>query len=198
MDQITNEQAMEVIKDMLERRKMKYNQTGFYHLLWGVLISLAIVAMYTLRNTGLYHLIGYSWAFFVIGGVVVSAIYSKRVCDKQGSSDFQDLGLSAIWVSTTIAMFFVAFIFPFFQAYQWHVIYTMVCLLMGIANIATAILIKQKMSLINGILWWIGSVLFLIIKSEVVFMGTFVLLLIVNNIIPGIILYKRARVQNDR
>jgi len=196
MDQITNEQAIEVIKDMIERRKMKYNQTGFYHLLWGVLISLAIVAMYILMNTGWYHLIGYSWAFFGIGGAVVSAVYSKRICNKQGSSDFPDLGLSAIWISTTIAMFFVAFIFPFLHAYQWQVIYTMVCLLMGIANIATGILIKQKMSLINGILWWVGSVLFLIIRSEVVFMGLFILLLVVNNIIPGIYLNSLVRKQN--
>ncbi|MDP8202314.1 MAG: hypothetical protein P9M11_09295 [Candidatus Tenebribacter burtonii] len=196
MDQITNEQALEVIKDMIERRKMKHNQTGFYHLLWGILISCAIVAMYVLVGSGLDHLIVYSWAIFVVGGAVASFVYAKRTYEKQGSSKDLDLGLSSIWIGTMIAMFFVAFIFPILNAYKWHVIYTMVCLLIGIANISTGILIKQKISLFNGILWWIGSILFLIIRNELVFMGVFVLLLVVNNIIPGFHLYNLARKQN--
>jgi hypothetical protein len=198
MDQITNEQALEVIKDMLEKIKTKHNQTGFYHLLWGIIISLAIVSMYILMNTGLYNLIGFSWAFFGIGGAIVSAVYSKKVFKEKSGINYPDLGLGAIWISTMIAMFFVAFVFPYLNAYRWYVVYTMVCLLMGIANISTGILIKQKMSLVNGILWWVGSILFLVIRNEVVFMGTFVLLLVVNNIIPGFILNSLTRKQNGK
>ncbi len=198
MDQITNEQALGVIKEMIEKTKEKQDQTGFYHLLWGILVSLAIVAMYILIEFELYNLIGFSWALFGFGGAIASVVYSKRTFCKQGVVKYPDLGLGSIWIGTMIAMFFVTFVFPFLKAYEWHVIYTMICMLMGIANVSTGILIKQRMSIISGILWWIGSVLFLIIRSEVIFMGTFVLLLIVNNIIPGIILYKRARVQNDQ
>ncbi len=198
MDQITNEQALGVIKEMIEKTKEKQDQSGFYHLLWGILISLAIASMYILIEFELFNLIGYSWALFCFGGAITSIVYSKKTFCKQGVIKYPDLGLSAIWICTTIAMFFVGFIFPFLDAYKLHVIYTMICLLMGIATVSTGIIIKQRMSIISGILWWIGSVLFLIIRSEVIFMGTFVLLLIVNNIIPGIILYKRARVQNDQ
>lgn len=198
MDQITNEQALEVIKEMIGKTKEKQDQTGFYHLLWGILISLAIVAMLVLTEFELYSMIKFSWALFCFGGAITSVVYSKKTFCKQGVIKYPDLGLGAIWICTMIAMFFVGFVFPFLDAYKLHVIFTMVCLLMGIANVSTGILIKQRMSIISGILWWIGSVLFLIIKNEVIFMGVFVLLLIVNNIIPGIILYKRARVQNDR
>jgi hypothetical protein len=198
MDQISNEQALGVIKEMIEKTKEKQDQTGFYHLLWGILISLAIVAMIILNEFELYNLIGYSWALFCFGGAITSVIYSKKTLRKQGVIKYPDLGLSSIWMSTMIAMFFVGFVFPFLNAYKWHVVFTMICLLMGVANVSMGILIKQKMSIINGILWWIGSVLFLIITNEVIFMGVFVLLLIVNNIIPGIILSKRARVQNGK
>ena len=184
MDQITNEQALQVIKDMIERTKKKQIYTGFPHLLWGILISCAIIAMYVLIGAGLDHLIGYSWAIFGIGGAVASFVYVMRTHEKQGKSEDLDLGLSTIWIVTMIAMFFVAFIFPILNAYKWHVIYTMVCLLMGIANIST------------GILWWIGSILFLVIRNEIVFMGVFILLLVVNNIIPGFYLYSLARKQN--
>ena len=195
MDQITNEQALGVIKEMIEKTKEKQDQTGFYHLLWGILISLAIVAMYILIEFELFSLIGYSWALFCFGGAITSVVYSKKTFCKQEVIKYPDLGLSSIWISTMIAMFFVGFVFPFLDAYKMSVVYTMICLLMGIANVSSGIMIKQKMSIINGILWWIGSILFLIIKSEFLFMSTFVLLLIVNNIIPGIILYKRARAQ---
>ena len=70
MDQITNEQALEVIKEMIERTKRKQNYAGFYHLLWGVLISLAIVAMYILIKFEMYDLIGFSWAFFGIAYLI--------------------------------------------------------------------------------------------------------------------------------
>ncbi len=198
MDHITNEQALEVIKGMIEKTKEKQNYTGFYHLLWGILVSFAIVAMYILIEFDLFKLIGFLWALIGLGGAITSIVYSKKTFSKQGVVKYPDLGLGSIWTGIMISMFLVTFIFPYLNAYKWHVIYTMVCMLMGIANVSTGILIKQKMSLINGILWWIGSILFLIIKNEVLFMGVFLLLLVVNNIIPGIILYKRARAQNDQ
>ena len=184
MDQITNEQALQVIKDMIERTKKKQIYTGFPHLLWGILISCAIIAMYVLIGAGLDHLIGYSWAIFGIAGAIITTVYSKKIYAKKGGNNYPDLGLGTIWIVTMIAMFFVAFIFPILNAYKWHVIYTMVCLLMGIANIST------------GILWWIGSILFLVINNEAVFMGLFILLLVVNNIIPGFYLNSLARKQN--
>jgi len=54
------------------------------------------------------------------------------------------------------------------------------------------------MPIINGILWWIGSIFLLILENQVAFMSVFVLLLIVNNIIPGIYLYGLARKQNGK
>ncbi len=198
MDQITNEQALEVIKEMIERTKRKQNYTGFYHLLWGVLISIAIVVMYILHEAQLYHLIGYSWAFFCIGGAIASVIYSKRTYEKQGSIQYPDLGISSIWIGLMIAMFFVAFVFPILKAYEWYIVYAMVSLLLGAANFSTGILLKQKMPIINGILWWIGSIFLLILENQVAFMSVFVLLLIVNNIIPGIYLCGLARKQNGK
>ncbi|MCK5052254.1 MAG: hypothetical protein KAS53_11070 [Candidatus Cloacimonetes bacterium] len=198
MDQITNEQALEVIKEMIERTKRKQNYAGFYHLLWGVLISLAIVAMYILIKFEMYDLIGFSWAFFGIGGAIVSVIYSKRTYEKQGSIQYPDLGINSIWMGLMIAMFLVAFVFPILKAYEWYIVYVMVSLLLGAANFSTGILLKQKMPIINGILWWIGSIFLLILENQVAFMGVFVLLLIVNNVIPGIYLYSLARKQNGK
>ncbi len=198
MEQLSNEQALEVIKDMIERTKRKQNYTGFYHLLWGVLVSIAIVVMYILNKAQLYHLIGYSWAFFGFGGAIVSIIYSKRIYEKQGNIQYPDLGIGSIWIGLMIALFFAAFVFPILKAYEWYVVYAMVSLLLGAANFSTGILLKQKMPIINGILWWIGSIFLLILENQVAFMSVFVLLLIVNNIIPGIYLYGLARKQNGK
>jgi len=198
MDQISNEQALGVIKDMIERTKRKQNYAGFYHLLWGILISSAIVVMYILIEFEMYDLIGFSWAFFGIGGSIVSIIHSKRTYEKQGNIQYPDFGISAIQTGTMIALFFVAFIFPLLKAYEWYVVYVMVSLLLGASNFSTGIILKQKMPKINGILWWIGSVLLLILENQVAFMGVFVLLLVVNNIIPGIYSYGLARKQNGK
>lgn len=198
MDQITNEQALEVIKEMIERTKRKQNYTGFYHLLWGVLISITIVVMYILHEAQLYHLIGYSWAFFCIGGAIASVIYSKRTYEKQGNIQYPDLGISSMWIGLMIALFLAAFIFPILKAYEWSVVFAMVSLLMGSANFSTGIFLKQKMPIINGILWWIGCIILLILKNYFATMGVFVILLIVNNIIPGIYLCALARKQNGK
>lgn len=198
MDQITNEQALEVIKVMIEKSKRKQNYSGFYHLLWGVVISLAIVAMYILVEVQLYHLIVYSWVLFCFGGVIGSIVYSKRTYEKQGNIQYPDLGIGSIWMGSMIALFFVAFVFPILKAYEWYVVYAMISVLLGFANFSTGIILKQKMPKINGILWWIGSIFLLIIKNQFAFMSIFVLLLIVNNIIPGIYLFNLARKQNGK
>ena len=198
MEQLSNEQALGVIKNMIEKTKMKQNQTGFYHLLWGVLVSLAIVVMYVLIKAQLYNMIGYSWEIFGVGGAITSVIYSKRFYKKQGIIQYPDLGISSIWIGLMIAMFLVTFIFPILKAYDWYVVYAMVSLLMGCANFATGLLLKQKLPLFNGILWWVGSIVLLILKYQVAFIAVFVLLLIVNNIIPGIYYYSLARKYNGK
>ncbi|MBC8415633.1 MAG: hypothetical protein H8E11_04315, partial [Candidatus Cloacimonetes bacterium] len=180
MEKLTNEQALEVIKDMIEKTKERQCYNGFYHLLWGILVSFAIVAMHIFIKTQLYHLIGYSWAFFGFGGAIVSIIYSKRTYKKQGNIKYPDLGISSMWIGLMIALFFVAFVFPILKAYEWYVVYAMVSLLLGAANFSTGILLKQKMPIINAILWWIGCIFLLILENQVAFMSVFVLLLIVN------------------
>ncbi len=198
MEQLTNEQALEVIKDMIEKTKERQCYTGFYHLLWGILISLAIVAMYVFIKTQLYHLIGYSWAFFSIVGVIASIIYSKKIYEKQGNIQYPDLGINAMWAGLMIALLLAAFIFPILKAYEWNIVFVMVSLLMGAANFSTGIFLKQKMPIMNAILWWIGCIILLILKNYFAIMGVFVILLIVNNIIPGIYLYNLARKNNGK
>ncbi len=198
MEELTNEQALEVIKDMIEKTKERQCYTGFYHLLWGILISLAIVAMYIFIKTQLYHLIGYSWAFFCFGGAIASIIYSKKIYEKQGNIRYPDFGINSMWTGLMIALFLVAFIFPILKAYEWSIVFAMVSLLMGSANFSTGIFLKQKMPIMNGILWWIGCIILIILKNYFAIMGVFVILLIVNNIIPGIYLYNLARKNNGK
>ena len=198
MEQLTNEQALEVIKDMIEKTKEKQCYNGFYHLLWGILVSCAIVVMHIFIKTQLYHLIGYSWAFFGFGGAIVSIIYSKKTYEKQGNIKYPDLGISSMWIGLMIALFFVTFVFPILKAYEWKIIYAMVSLLMGSANFSTGIFLKQKMPIMNAILWWIGCIILIILKNYFAVMGVFVILLIVNNIIPGIYLYNQARKNNGK
>ena len=198
MEKFTNEQALEVIKVMIEKTKEKQCYNGFYHLLWGILVSLAIVVMHILIKTQLYYLIGYSWALFGFGGAIASIIYSKKTFKKQGNIKYPDLGISSMWIGLMIALFFVTFVFPILKAYEWKIIYAMVSLLMGSANFSTGIFLKQKMSIINAILWWIGCIILIILQSYFAIMGVFVILLIVNNIIPGIYFYNLARKDNGK
>jgi len=184
-DQISSEQALEVIKSMIENSRQKQRYAGFYHLLWGVLISLAIGTMYLLLKAENYSMIGFSWAGYSIVGAILSITHSKKNYINEGSKNYPDIGIGAIWISLMVAMVLVCFVFPYMGAYGWEVIYIMVCLLLGIGNLVTGLILKEKLPIINGILWWLGSIALLFMNGYFSYMALFVGLLFINNILPG-------------
>ena len=196
MDQMTHEQALQVVKEMINKTKEKQCYAGFYHLLWGIIVAVALAAMYFLLRAGKYGWIGYSWAFFGLTGGIISYLYYRRTYEKQGNLRYPDLGINAMWIGTMISMIFATFVFPILGAYNWSVVFVMVCLLLGAANFSTGLFLKEFWSLIHGTLWWTGSVILLLIRKPdnyFTLMTVFVVLLVINNIIPGIILSFQAR-----
>jgi hypothetical protein len=196
MEKLTNEQALEVIKGMIEKTKEDQCYAGFYHLLWGIIVAFALAVMYILIKVESYNWIGISWAFFGVTGTVISILHSKKTFNIKGTENYPDLGINAMWIGVMISLIFVTFILPLLKAYEWSVVFVMVSLLLGTANFSTGYFLKDKLSIFSGILWWIGCVVLLLMKSYFAVMGVFVILLIVNNIIPGIYLYSQARKQN--
>jgi hypothetical protein len=196
MEKLSNEQALDVIKKMIEKTKEDQCYAGFFHLLWGVIVSAAIVVMYFLLKAGLYSWISISWAGFSIVGVMLSIIHTKKNIAKKGNTNFPEQALNAMWTGAMISLVFVTFVFPLLKAYEWSVVFVMVSVLLGSVNFSTGYFLKDKLSIFNGIVWWIGSVILLLLNNYLVVLLAFVGLVLINNIIPGIYLYIKAGKQN--
>ena len=195
--QISNDQALEVIKQMIENSKKKQRYAGFYHLLWGILVSLAIITMYLLIKNEMYNFIGWSWGAYSAVGAVVSSIYSKKHYDSK-RVNYPDIGISATWSALMVSMIFVCFIFPYLGAYSWEIVFVMVSFLLGSANFVTGKILKENLPISNGIIWWLGSIALLLVKDYTLTLALFVGLLFINNIVPGIFLLLLDRKNNEK
>lgn len=197
-DLISNEQALELIKGMIENSKQKRRNEGFYHLLWGIVITMAIVVMYFLLKAEMYKYIGWSWGTFCGVGAIISTLHSRKQYSKKGMS-YTDLGIGATWYTLMFSMVLVCFVYPvLLNAYSWAIVYVLCCLLLGFANLVTGMILKEKLPIFNGIIWWIGSIVLLLVNSELFFLGIFIGLLFLNNILPGIYLISQERKYNGK
>lgn len=196
-DQISSEQALEVIKGMIENSKQKRRNEGFYHLFWGIVISMATLSMYFLIKAEMYSYIGWSWAGFTIPGAFISIMHSRKHYTKRGAS-YADLGIGATWYTLMFAMVLVCFVYPMLNAYSSGVIFILSCLLLGFANLITGMILRDKLPIVNGIIWWLGSIGLLLVSSALSITIIFIGLLFLNNILPGIYLISQERKYNGK
>lgn len=75
MENLSTKDSLKIIQTVIEQRKRKYEENGFFLLLWGILVMIAGVSQYILIAMGKGEISGYAWVFTMIPGSIFSAIW---------------------------------------------------------------------------------------------------------------------------
>ena len=102
--ELTPEQSLKVIETMMGQAKKSFHRMSFYFLLWGVLLTLAMVAQLVSARLAPGSE-GWGWVVASILGGVASAIYGAREGRREQAETLADRALMWLWIGFIITLF---------------------------------------------------------------------------------------------
>jgi hypothetical protein len=187
MDQLTNEQRLQYIVDMISRAKQNVARGGsFQILLWGYVIAVANFGHYALEKAGFNA--PYAVWLIVLPALVVSIWHNYRMKKESLVTGYLDKVYGLVWLAALIAMVTTL-------AFMWKLNFNhnpIILLYAGIATFVTGILLRFRPVIAGAAMLWVGAVAgFMLPVAEQYLVGGIAIVL--GYIVPGTLLKKAER-----
>ncbi|GIM59167.1 hypothetical protein [Capnocytophaga canimorsus] len=191
MEQLQPNDSLKIIQEVINQRKQKYEQNGFFFIFWGVLIMLAGTIHFLMYQFDFhFNKSGLVWLILMPLGFIFTFIAKMREgikAEKQGKSiDW----MGWLWLVAGIG----AMVGGFTQSSKWIIV--LIYLPFAMASLATALQLKNRLwigtSLISFIL--VYSTLFINYGYYTILMTVILAALLF--LIPGIQLHSDYKKRN--
>ncbi|NVO08832.1 MAG: hypothetical protein HXX16_02615 [Bacteroidales bacterium] len=187
-DQIKNaEESFQIIKDMIENEKARFNENGFVYLFWGWLAIFCATLEYVLIFSEV-HQHYYAWFTMLLGGLFMGFYFRN----KKGRSSMPLTGkvISCLWISIGVNIFISAFLIPVTFG---HLLLFFILAMIGVGTTISGALIRFSWLTIGGIICNILAFVTIFVPS--IYWGVIsIAAIIFADIIPGYML--RAKYRN--
>ncbi|MEM6641464.1 MAG: hypothetical protein AAF616_00680 [Bacteroidota bacterium] len=184
-ENLTNEERLILISDMISQAKKNFASGGSFHfLLWGWVISLANFGHYFLEKFDLFDAPFIVW-LITFPASVVSIWYGFAKSKNAPVRSHLDTVYSSIWISV-FAMVIICLVFMAKLGFNHNPI---ILLFAGLGTFISGILMKYRPIKIGGIILWVGACmgLFSSVTDQQLIAGISVIL---GQLIPGYMLKK--------
>lgn len=184
MEHLQPNDSLKIIQEIINQRKQKYEQNGFFFIFWGVLIMLAGTIHFLMYQFDFYfNKSGFVWLILMPLGFIFTFVAKMREGIKAEKQGKRIDWLGWIWLVAGIG----AMVGGFTQSFKWIII--LIYLPFVMASLATALQLKNRLwvstSLISFVL--VYSSLFINYGYHSILMTVVLAALLF--LIPGIQLY---------
>jgi hypothetical protein len=194
MNELEAKEEIRLIREMIQKTRRATAESGTLYFFWGIWIILAIIGNYILVWLEKYDWIWLDWVAFVLLGMAYSTFYGIRQEKRQAVATY--VQIAARYLAMACAMGFLLFglIFPLLKLYSWEVIPPLIAVMAGIELFAIGGIYEWNLLKWCGALWWLASLLMLLVPKEYRTL-VFVPLILVAYLLPGWVLrstYKKS------
>jgi len=181
-DELSPEKSLELITQVINEARSKFEENGFIYMFWGALNAIASISQFVLLKNEYYDINWYPYLLMPIGAIYTGFYFSK----KQGKSRQNQISkiISALWIVLSINIMILGFIFG---ATLKESLIPVILILLSVGVIVSGISIKSRLLLYSGILINISA--FISFKLDWIYhpllMG---IVSIIALLIPGILL----------
>ncbi len=181
-DKLSPEKSLELITQVINQARNKFEENGFIYMFWGALIAIASIGQFVLLKNE-YHTINWYPYFLMPLGAVYSTIYFSKKKRKNKQNLISKI-VSALWIVLSINMMILGFLFA--NNLKENLI-PIILILLSIGTIISGTSIKSKLLLFSGI--FIGVSAFLGFYLEWVYQPLLMgIVSLISILIPGIVL----------
>jgi hypothetical protein len=184
-NQLTEQQSLEIITQMINKAKCEYEETGIGALLWGSLVSFC-----SLVTFGNFYwkipLLNYIW-FLTLFALIPQIIISVHAAKRKKYKTYSDEAMAAIWIGFAVALFLVSI---YNSKYNLPNAAALFMIMYGIPTFATGYIHQFKPMIVGGIIFWLFAVICFYVQFPYIMLFT-AAASIIAWIIPGLILRRR-------
>ena len=192
---MTEEQAREdirIIKTMLEKTRKATGEAAGIFLLWGGLITVAMILDYILSRARLYSSEWIVWA--AIGGLgwIASIVFGFRQDRRPRVRTYVQTAARNLYIACGVGFAVVCFAFPMLKVYDYSLIPLFFSVVAGILFFTTAGVFEHRALAWIGLLWWAGGLGMIFVAGDartLAFAGLF----LVGYDLPAVAIWLRHR-----
>lgn len=101
--QMTEQESLDLITNMIQKAKGSYHETGIGSLLWGTVVTVASVVTYFQRTYDFS--IGFDIWLIVLGAIIPQIVISVQEKKSNKVKKYEDDALNAVWLVFGITIF---------------------------------------------------------------------------------------------
>ncbi len=187
---LTEQESLKIITEMIERSKMNLRDNGFFYLLWGWLMLAALVLNFVLEVAG-YERSWLPWPVLMAAGLIVTLIAGFRLGKRSRVRTYFDTAMIFLWNGFLVVLIIVLFLAGR-GVITWRVSTALIISLYGLGTFVSGGLLRFRPLIFGGIFAWVMALLVPFVPGAYAFVCT-ALSLIVAYLLPGYILQKRYK-----
>ncbi len=143
---LTPEKSFELITQVINDAKSKFEENGFIYAFWGVLDAVAAFGQFFLLRNGYQNINYYPYFLLPLGAIYTGYYYYKKGRGRQNQIGKM---LSFAWIAVLLNVFILGFLLSGILKQQ---LIPVILILVGIGIIVTAGAIKSRLILYSGII----------------------------------------------
>jgi len=172
---------------MIGQAKRSFSRYSFYFLLWGILLTCAMLATYLLRGLDPAMAHGAPWGAAGIAGGIISSVHGARQGRKEPVSNPMDGIVGWLWSSFVITLLIIIVCSVLIHRDPG----ALITLLTGIPTFMTGQILRFKPSIIGGIIFWVAGITMHFTEEAGTLTALYCGAMLVGCIIPGILLKRQ-------
>lgn len=185
--QLTPDQSLRLIESMIGQAKRSFSRYSFYFVLWGILLTGAMLATYLLSGLSPSVRHGMPWGVAGIAGGLISSIHGARQSRSELVSNPMDRIVGWVWGSFVITLMLVLFgtlrngLDPG----------PAVTLLTGLPTFLTGQVLRFRPLIAGGLLFWAAGIAMHFTADAGLLTALYCGAMLVGYIIPGFLLKRQ-------
>jgi hypothetical protein len=196
MDEMQAKEEIQLIKVMLEKTKKATAESGTLFIVWGVLITLALVGNFVLAYFKKFDWEWLNWIAVTVAGWIYSVIYGIRKERREPVRTYIQTAARHLYFACGTAFLLVGIVFPALKVYSYEAIPILIAAVSGILFIVMGGIYEWPLLKWAGFLWWVGAVGMSLLKSDSGRILVFTILFIAAYLVPSFVL--RAKYKKEQ
>jgi len=168
--EFTPEESLQLISQIITRTRRNIKVSGFFFILWGwVIVFSSLACFFIIKYLCYVHLYKYvnlgawmSWIIPVIIGFVISMVHAKKMERFEKVKSQIGSIIKVLWYSNAVAICIACFIAYKLNSYPAPII----LIIIGVSTFVSGFIIKFKPLMLGGIIFWLVSILSVLIKDD--------------------------------
>lgn len=185
--EMTPAESLKLIESMIGQAKRSFQRMSFYFLLWGVLLTVAMLATYLMRNSDPGWVNGGAWGVAGILGGIISSVHGARQGKKEAVTNPMDSIIGWLWISFVVTMIIVIVCSVMVQRDPGAVI----TLLTGIPTFMTGQIMRFRPLIIGGIIFWVAGITMHLTQDALAITALYCSAMVLGYIVPGLMLKRQ-------